>query len=1274
MNLDEPKKTGSILDFVPEAGELGNLIATHNWSDTSLGPIEAWPQSLRTCVHIMLSSRQPIWIGWGQNLIKLYNDPYKSILGGKHPRAVGEPASVVWKDIWNDIEPMLRQVMENGIGTYVESQLLIMERNGYPEETYYTFSYTPVPGDDGEIAGMFCANTDDTERIINERQLKTLTKLGTRLVDCKSTHDVITRSIATLEENAYDFPFAIFRIREDENLTFAHSTPLGASKQFIQDFYKFTDISSPVNAALKAAVEQRKINLFDQPAELAGKMPSGAWARPSEKAIAVPIIPTGMKDPFGVLTIGLNPYRLFDEKYESFFQLVADQIATSLADVNALEEERRRAEALAEIDRAKTTFFSNISHELRTPLTLMLAPIEDSLQDAEISGENRRRLDIAHRNARRLLKLVNTLLDFSRIEAGRMNAKFQPVNLSEYTHDLASTFRAAIEKAGMALEVETEDDVNGYVDTDMWEKIVLNLLSNAFKYTQQGTIKISLNRKGNLLELSVQDTGIGIAQAELGKIFERFHRVQNTAGRSQEGTGIGLALVQELVKIHGGEISVKSNLNHGSTFTVIIPAGKDHLPQEMVAPKQNVDYRKLANAGIYVDEMMNLLPAGPAASDETVAELHPDDSKIFVSQGQSRNKILLADDNADMRAYLTRLLSSTYEVTAVNNGQLALEALETIQPDIILSDVMMPEVDGFELVNKIKSRADTKHIPVVLLSARAGEEATIEGLSTGADDYLVKPFSARELLSRLNSTLKIAQSRTNSIKQVYNLFMSAPVAIAVLTGDELRFEMANGQYLELAGKTSVNGKTLEEAFPELKGSGIKEMLEGVYRNNEPFYGNEFEVDLVRGGRTEHLYLNFTYTPLKGPDNTTTGVMVIAIDVTDMVLGRRKTEAVVAKRTEELMKANMELKLSEERYHRMVDEVEDYAIILLDRNGTVQNWNRGAEKIKGYKESEIVGQSFETFYLQEDRERGLPRRLLQEAVVHGKASIEGWRVRKNGKKFWSSVLMTALHNDAGEIIGFSKVTRDLTERKLAEDRLHEYSNNLEEQNRELEQFAYAASHDMKEPLRKIYFSGTSLQERTAGQIDQKSADYLSRILSSTQKMTNLVDNLLNYSKTTANIESATKVNLNTVVREITSGISETMENQHVHFEIDVLPEIIGVPFQCAQLFDNLIHNSLKYRHPDRPCEIQIRYEQTEEAFDLGKCHKISVIDNGIGFEQQFSDKIFEIFKRLGTDKNGDGIGLAICKRIVQNHQGAIKAFGNPGVGARFDVYFPFIRIG
>ncbi len=303
---------------------------------------------------------------------------------------------------------------------------------------------------------------------------------------------------------------------------------------------------------------------------------------------------------------------------------MASQIGTAIANAEAYEAERKRAEALAQIDRAKTTFFSNVSHEFRTPLTLMIGPLEDALADAGgLTPAQRERLDIAHRNSLRLQRLVNSLLDFSRIEAGRVQAAFRRTDLGGLTRDLASSFRAATDKAGLRLIVEAPPLTHrAYVDRDMWEKIVLNLVSNAFKFTLQGEIRVGLAETGRSVQLTVADTGIGIPAAELPKLFERFHRVEGASGRSFEGSGIGLALVSDLVQLHGGTINVASAPGHGTTFTVELPLGSAHLPAEQVEEAAEASVVPL-RAAAFVEEALRWVPA-PAtgnAQEEVVRDL-----------------------------------------------------------------------------------------------------------------------------------------------------------------------------------------------------------------------------------------------------------------------------------------------------------------------------------------------------------------------------------------------------------------------------------------------------------------------------------------------------------------------------------------------------------------------------------------------------------------------------------------------------------------------------
>lgn len=741
-------------------GELGALMMAKDWSKTSLGDVEEWPQSLKTCVRIILTSSQPMFVWWGKDLINLYNDAYCAILGGKHPDVLGKPAAVVWAEIWDDLTPRVEKAMLHNVGTYDESLLLIMERNGYPEETYYTFSYSPVPGDDGHTAGIICANTDDTQRIVNERQLRTLRDLGRNILNFKDNKSLFSAAIKVLRENAADFPFACLYEIADHG-KHAHLVDC-TGPDLSHLFPNLLDLSledTPWHLPLviqsgKTAVARKLRTQFTS-------IPSGPWQLPPDEAFILPIQLSGHEYPSAVLVVGLNPYRPFDDTYQSFFQLVADQLATGISNIHAYEAERLRAEALAAIDQAKTAFFSNVSHEFRTPLTLMLGPLENLLhQPAEsLLSDHTENIAATHRNALRLLRLVNSLLDFSRIEAGRTQAQFSPVALGSFTADLASNFRSVIETAGLAYDIYCEPQQEPvYVDMEMWEKIVLNLLSNAFKYTLHGKIVLTLNYEQDQAVLRVIDTGVGIPASELPHMFERFHRVEQSNGRTHEGTGIGLSLVKELVKFHEGDIHVSSVPGKGSIFTVSIPLGTAHLPANLIISTPR-DYNATLPE-MFVREAMSVTGSELTISQTStpaIDTLHMPDAHVLV-----------VDDNADMRAYIQRLLQTHVNVTTAVNGQDAVEKIAQQRPDLVITDIMMPVMDGIELLHAIKNNALTADTPVILLSARAGEEAKIEGYDIGADDYLVKPFSSKELFARVRSQLKLTKARQHTTQQLQN--------------------------------------------------------------------------------------------------------------------------------------------------------------------------------------------------------------------------------------------------------------------------------------------------------------------------------------------------------------------------------------------------------------------------------------------------------------------------------------------------------------------------
>ena len=792
------------VDFLAGGGELGVLMRAVDWGSTPLGPVETWPRALRTAVRIMLTSRQPMFVWWGEQLINLYNDAYRSILGGKHPQALGQPATLVWREIWDQVEPRARSAMSGNSGTYDESLLLIMERYGYPEETYYTFSYSPVPNDDGGTGGIFCANTDDTQRILGERQLALLRELASQTADARTIEQACRLSAASLATDTRDLPFALIYLFSPDHrrITLAGSSGIAHGHPAAPP-----DVSADENSPwpFRAAASGSAPLLIDILETPLSELPSGPWGRPPSKAVAVPIPPSGATGRSGILITGLNPFRRYDDAYEGFLKLVAGHISAAIANAHAYEEERTRAEGLAELDRAKTVFFSNVSHEFRTPLTLMLGTLEEMLASSYENSPNGTRTlaEVAHRNGLRLLKLVNTLLDFSRIEAGRIQASYQPTDLAALTEDLASTFRSAMERAGLRFEVHCERlPERVFVDHDMWEKIVLNLLSNAYKFTFEGEVRVSLRSSadGRAAELEVSDTGAGIPDDELPRLFERFHRVEGSRGRTHEGTGIGLALVQELVKLHGGSISAQSRIGKGSAFTVRFPFGSAHLPESRIDSK--IEAPESIRASVYAEEAMHWIP-GADDQPAIVAEQFP--APLQPYENGALPKILVADDNADMREYVRRLLASRYHVRTVANGAEALNSVKSHAPDLVLSDVMMPELDGFALIERLRANPATAATPVILLSARAGEEAKVEGIGAGADDYLIKPFSARELLARVDTHIKLSEVRRRAAAEVREselrfrrLFEANTFGVA-FCDFEGRVLDANESYLRIVG-------------------------------------------------------------------------------------------------------------------------------------------------------------------------------------------------------------------------------------------------------------------------------------------------------------------------------------------------------------------------------------------------------------------------------------------------------------------------------------------
>ena len=891
--------------FLQGGGEMGELIRSMDWSKTPLGPPESWPDSLRTTLNLCLASNFPLCFAWGPHRVQIYNDGYRPICASKHPRSMGQDFKECWQSAWPVIGPGFERCVGSGEAIFLTDTRMFLDRKGELEETFFTFSFSPIRDETGAVAGVFHPLIETTYLVLAQRRLGVLREVASRTADAQTIEAALDAIGRALAAHPLDVPFALlYRLPAETGLPrLAGSAGLRPGAPAAPEYLERGTESRPCWPIPEGGSAAGTMEVGDL-AERFGWLICDPYPEALRTALVFPITPGGTDREAAILVVGVSPRRPLDEAYRGFFEMLAGVVTTAVSNAHAHAEEKRRAEALAELDRAKTAFFSNVSHEFRTPLTLILGPVADTLADCAepTTPRQRERLEIVQRNALRMQKLVNTLLDFSRIEAGRVQASYEATDLATFTAELASNFRSACESAGLELRVKCDPVQEPvYVDRDMWEKVVLNLLSNAFKYTLEGRIEVAFRQVGERVELAVRDTGSGIPADQIPRLFERFYRVEGAKGRTQEGSGIGLALVRELVRLHGGEIRVESAVGQGSVFTVSIPLGQHHLPAERIGASAQLASTALG-AAPFVSEALRWGGKrddnGPSMKAPLTSEnRQARDTTGCLLSADARPRILLADDNADMRDYVRRLLAERFEVVAVANGTEALAAAREQHPDLVLSDVMMPGLDGFGLLRELRADPATVEMPIMLLSARAGEEARIEGMEAGADDYLIKPFSSQELLARVGALLDLAKVRRAAA--------------------------------------------------------------------------------------------------------------------DVVLSE-----------------------SEERFRLLVDGVQEYAIFMLDPEGRVVTWNTGAQRIKGYRAEEIIGRYFSCFYPEEEIADGKPEEELHHAMTNGRCEDEGWRVRKDGSRFWARVVITALHDKAGRPRGFAKVTRDITEKRRGEEKFRQ----------------------------------------------------------------------------------------------------------------------------------------------------------------------------------------------------------------------------------------------
>ena len=1272
-------RTRAASDLLAGGGEMGERMRAFDWARTPVGPVEGWPQSLKIALGILLASGYPMYIAWGEGFTQFYNDAYRPILGAtKHPAALGQSTPQCFAEIWDFIGPMFRKALADGEATTLVDQLLALDRNGYVEECYFTFSYSAIRDETGGAGGVFVTVIETTERLLGERRLRCLRELAARTAESKTVETACARSAEVLAENPHDLPFALLYLLEEDGgrarLAGASGLAAGQPASPLEIVMDSADHGGwPLCAALRSGI------VLDDVRQRFGALPGGPWPEAVQSAVVLPITLPGQEQTVGFLIAGVSPRLRLDDSYRSFLDLVAGQVATAVSGARAYEEERRRAEALAELDRAKTAFFSNVSHEFRTPLTLMLGPLEDALADPQLPPPDRERLEVVQRNSVRLLKLVNTLLDFSRIEAGRTQAVYEPTDLAAFTAELASVFRSAAERAGLRLIVDCPPlGAPVWVDREMWEKIVLNLLSNAFKFTFEGEIEVSLRPAGETVELVVRDTGMGIQAEEIPHLFERFHRIKDARGRTFEGSGIGLALVQELVKQHGGTVRAESEVDRGTVFTVSIPLGKEHLPADRI-----VAARAHASAGMrveaYAEEALRWLPAGTRTQKEGET----------VSPSAAR--ILLADDNADMREYVRRLLSQKYEVVAVQDGAAALREAREQPFDLVLSDVMMPRLDGFGLLAGLRLEERTKTLPVILLSARAGEESKVEGLEAGADDYLIKPFSARELLARVDAHLRLQRVRREgqaalqaSEAKFSTAFDQTPLALTITSLDDGRFVEVSEGFLRLSGYTREEalGRRPEElglwVDPELRAERFARLQAG---RSVPNIEARFR---VKSGAELTGVIGSAIVEINGRRCVLSSV----IDVTE----RKKAEL----HQELLLQIAEKIRLAEDA-EALLGEM---AQVVGERLGLARcafdeiDLSGGVARVHSDYHApglapgprEWAVESFSAANL-DDMKAGRTIVVCDARTDERTAPLYESKYRPHGYVAYVSVPLMregrwiaslwankeTPHSWSPQEVGLFEAVAERTwlavERLRSEAALRASEQALKEADRRKDEFLAMLAHELRNPLAPIRNAAQVL--KLLGPVDARQQWAREIIERQTQHLTRLVDDLLDVSRITrGKVKIAREpLDLAAVVHRAVESSRPLIDARRHQLTLALPPEPVrleGDLTRLVQVVGNLLNNAAKYTDEGG----HIRLEAAREGGRV----VLRVRDDGMGLPADLLPHVFDLFSQadrsLDRSQGGLGVGLTLVRRLVELHGGQVEArSGGPGQGSEFIVRLP-----
>lgn len=1205
----------SDMHFLSGGGKMGKNLRDKDWSDTTLGSPENWPQSLRTSLSIILNSKFPMLLIWGTELICFYNDAFSEILGtdGKHANILERHDDEYWSEIWTKIKPMIDTILEKGESNFNKDMLLPFYRNGKFENVYCTFSYSPVYDKSEKPAGVFVSAYETTQNINYVTQLhqnhknyiKNLLQAPIAMCFFKGKDFVV--------ETVNDFMLQIWGKEINEVL------------------------NRPIFEGLPEAKEQGLEELLENVFLTGDKFVA------NEHLVMLP-------------NNGVLETKYINFVYQAFYECdgsITGVIATA-ADVTKQVSDRKKLEEAEQKVRALVE---------NAPFAI-----------AVYAGEEMR-VELANDTIIAIWGKGNDVI-------GKTFTEILPELKNQ------SVFEQIKEVYSTGKSFHTE---NTPLD------LVVNGVESTFYFNYSFTPLYDLFGK----IYGVMNTGVDLTDLNLAKkkteISDR--RFRNTV--QQAPVAIALFRGKDYITEMANDAYLK--LVDKTEFDFVNKPLFESLPEIKKQVKQLMD--NVMQTGILYNGYeipLSLFRNGILSNyyfDLLVHPLKEDDDSI--------SGILITTSEVTEKVHTRKKIEQNEErlKIVVEASELGTWELNLTTGIVHYSDRFLKIIGGYTDPVVLTHQQLVNHIHPDDLSIR--DKAFKKALNSGSLKYEVRVIWKDNSIHYIEGKGKVFYNENNKPEKLIGTIRDITQERKdkqLLIDNEKKFRLLSDsmpqhiwtsdidgninyynksvlKYTGLSLETIFENGWLDIVHPDDRKENLKHWQHCISTGEEYLFEHRF-----RRYDGEYRWQLSRALPQKDENGKIQMWVGTSTDIHDQKMFTNELEKKVNERTKELNKLNENLQQSEERYHLMVEEVQDYAILYLNKEGIVENWNKGAEKIKGYKAEEIIGKSFSVFYTAIDKENNLPQYLLKQATRYGRYGQEGWRVRKNGIHFWASVVITAVHNEKNEIIGFSKVTHDLTAKKEADDRLklnteqlQQKNQELEKMNKELQSFAYISSHDLQEPLRKIQTFSNQIMENEFQNLSESGKDKFQRMKNAAQRMQTLINDLLAYSRTNTSERKLTKTDLNVIIKEVIEDLEEELKQKNAVVDIEHIEcEVEIIPFQIQQLMYNLVSNSLKFARENVPpvisvkCEInkgkKMNIDQLEPEREY--CH-ITISDNGIGFDQKYSNKIFEVFQRLHGKETyqGTGIGLAIVKKIMDNHNGIITATGEVNKGATFNIYIP-----